>query len=83
MPGATTFPFGPPPKKFHFQAMGHFSGLTLVFGHFGLLSVHKNKYLIFGTVFIKKMTQNDNGLGPSQNYGETAVFTFFLAKNEF
>ena len=25
---------------------------------------------------IKKITQNDNGLGPGQNYGETAVFTF-------
>ena len=30
-----------------------------------------------GTVrAIKKMTQNDNGLGPGRNYEETAVFTF-------
>ena len=25
---------------------------------------------------IRKMTHNDNGSGPGQNYGETAVFTF-------
>ena len=27
-----------PPKKFHFQARGHFLGLTPVFGRFGLVS---------------------------------------------
>ena len=44
IPGATTFPFGPPPKKFRFRAMGHFSGLTPVFGGFGLVSGHRYKY---------------------------------------
>ena len=33
-----------PPKKFCFQAMGHFWGLTPVFGRFGLVSLHYNKY---------------------------------------
>ena len=40
--------------------------------NFGLFSAK-----LGGTVrTIKKMTQNDNGLGPSQNYGETGDFTF-------
>ena len=34
--GATTFPFGPPQKKFRFRAMGHFSGLTPVFGRLAI-----------------------------------------------
>ena len=44
MPGAKTFPFGPPQKKFRLQAMGHLWGLTPVFGPFGLVSDHKCKY---------------------------------------
>ena len=40
--------------------------------NFGLFSAK-----LGGTVrTIKKITQNDNGLGPSQNYGETGDFTF-------
>ena len=42
--GATAFPLGPPRKNFRFRAMGHFPGLTPVFGHFGLLSLQKYKY---------------------------------------
>ena len=33
-----------PPKKFRFQAMGHFLRLTSVFGRFGLVLLHFNKY---------------------------------------
>ena len=33
-----------PEKKFRYQARDHFSGLTPVFGPFGLVSVHKYKY---------------------------------------
>ena len=70
--------------------MGHYSGLTHVLGRFGIVSLHKYKYLYFGPIStklvgtvraIKKMTQNDNEPGPGWNYGETAVFTFSRKKN--
>ena len=65
--------------------MGHYSGLTHVLGRFGIVSLHKYKYLYFGPIStklggtvqaIKKMTQKDNEPGPGRNYGETGVFTF-------
>ena len=81
------FPIWTTPKKFVLpsRAMGHFSGLTPVFGRFGPVSLHYNKYPYFWTVFTEtwwdhpghqKMTQNDNGPGPGWRYGETVVFTF-------
>ena len=85
IPGATIFPFGLPPKNFRSRARGHFLGLTPGFGRFGLVSRQRYSYFNFslistkldGTVrAIKKMTQNDNGLGPGRNHGETAAFTF-------
>ena len=84
IPGATTFPFGPP-QKFRLQAMGHFLGLSPVFGrfghsHFAILSVLNFGPLstkLGGTVgAIKKITHNDNGPDLGRNYGETADFTF-------
>ena len=36
IPGATTFPLGPPPKKFRFRARGHFWGSPMFLAVFGL-----------------------------------------------
>ena len=44
IPGATTYPFGHPPKNFRFRAMGHFLGLTPFFGHFTLVSLRYYEY---------------------------------------
>ena len=85
------------PKKFCFWAMGYFPGLTPFFGHFEPFPLCYYKYPYFWTVVNetwwdrpchKKMTHNDSGPGPGQNYGEKAVFTFvftfvFLAKTLF
>ena len=86
IPGVTTFPSEPPPKKFPFPSYGSFFGahpcFLAVFGHshfrgattlnFGPISMK-----LGGIVrAIKKMTQKDNGPGPGRNYGETGVFTF-------
>jgi len=40
-PGLQLSHSGHPEKNVCFRAMGHFSGLTPVFGRFGLVSVHK------------------------------------------
>ena len=69
MPGATTFPFGPPWKNVCFPAMGLFSGLIPFFGRFRLLSLRFYKIPLI-------LTHNDNGVGPGKNYRETATFTF-------
>ena len=77
--------------------MGYFPGLTPFFGHFEPFPLCYYKYPYFWTVVNetwwdrpchKKMTHNDSGPGPGQNYREKAVFTFvftfvFLAKTLF
>ena len=91
------FPIQTTPKKFCFWAMGYFPGLTPFFGHFEPFPLCYYKYPYFWTVVNetwwdrpchKKMTHNDSGPGPGQNYREKAVFTFvftfvFLAKTLF
>ena len=86
IPGATTFPFEPPPKKFPFLSLGSFFwGSPLFLSIFGHSHVRGVPTLNFGPIStklggtvraIKKMTQKDNGPGPGRNYGETGVFTF-------
>ena len=85
MSWATNFPFRPPPKKFRFQAMGHFLGLTPVLAVPRLCQIISISTLNFGpfqrnlvetSVPSKKMTQNNTGPCPGRNYGETTVFTF-------
>ena len=61
-----------PQKNFRFRAVGHFSGLTPVFGRFRFAMITLN----FGLSSTTKMTHNDNEPGPGRNYGETVVFTF-------
>ena len=65
--------------------MGHFRGSPLVLAVSGLchfISIRTLNFVPFSTKLggtvqaINKMTKNDNGVGPSQNYGETTVFTF-------
>ena len=72
-PGATTLPFRPP-QNFIFWGSPLFLAVS-GHSHFTIIST-----LIFGPFWtklggtfqaIKKMTQNDNGPGPGQNYGET------------
>ena len=84
-PRVTTFPFGPPRKKFRFRARGHFLGITPVLAIFGHSFFRGATTLNFGPIStklggtvraIKKMTQKDNGPGPGRNHGETGVFTF-------
>ena len=53
--------------------MAHFSGLA------HLANISTLNFELLSTKLggaIKKMTHNDNQLGPSQNYGETAIFMF-------
>ena len=85
MPRATTFPFGPPQKKFRFRARGNFLGLTPVFAVFGHSHFRGATTLNFGPIStklggtvraIQKMTQKDNGPGLGRNYGEMGVFSF-------
>ena len=89
IPGATTFPFGPPPKRVSFRAMGHFWGSPLFLAVLGLCHDRGISTLNFGPFStklggtvraIKKMTQNDNGPFPGANYGETAEKCFFGQK---
>ena len=90
------FPIQTTPKKF--SVTKHwviFWGCFLaVPGHSPITSINTLNFGLFSTKLggtvraIKKMTQNDNGPGPSRNYGETAIFmssrkVFFLAENAF
>ena len=74
-----------PEKNSIFRAMGHFSGLTPLFGRFGPFPLRCNKYPYFWTAVNetcwnrpghRNMTHNDNGPDLGRNHGETAVFTF-------
>ena len=96
MPGATTFLFGSPRRKFLFRAMGHFMGLTIVFGRFGLVSLCYSKYPYFWTV-VNETWRNRPGHQKNDTQWEQTragimekrpFFTFgqkvfFLAKNAF
>ena len=72
IPGATTFLFEPPQKNFHFQARGHFLGLTPVF-------VQKIRFLPYDPNFGQRPSEwlfishlgNDI---PTFRSGVTAVF---------
>ena len=86
IPGATTFPSEPPPKKFSVSELGViFWGSPLFLAVFGHSHIRRATTLNFGPIstklggivrVIKKMTQKTNGPGPGRNYGETGVFTF-------
>ena len=87
IPGATTFPSEPPPKKISFSELGViFWGSPLFLAIFGHWRIRGATTLNFWSDFnetrgessgvIKKMTQKDNRPGPGRNHGETGVFTF-------
>merc|ERR1711928_27203 len=86
IPGATTFPLEPPPKKFLFPSLGSFFGAHPCFWPFWACDTTEVQLPLILVRFqrnsggivraIKKMTQKDNGPGPGRNYGETGVFTF-------
>ena len=77
------FPIRTTPKKISISELGViFQGSPLFLALLGLCWFKSITTLNFepfstklgGTVrTIKKMTQNDNGLGPSQNYGEKVI----------
>ena len=84
IPRATTFSFGTPQKNSVSKLRVFFWGSPLFLAVLGLCHDRSISTLKFGPIStklggtvqaIKKMTQNDNGHDPGQDYGETAVFT--------
>ena len=79
----SNFPIGTTPKKFSVSELGViFWGSPLFLAVFGHSHVRRATTLNFGPIStklggivraIKKMTQKDNGPGPCQNHGETAL----------
>ena len=84
-PWATPKEFSTPKKVFISELWDIFRGSSRflpISGHSHFASISTPNFglsskKLGGTVWdIKKITHNDNGTGPGQNYGETAVFTF-------
>ena len=82
------------PIKFHFQATGHFSGLSsplflALSGHSRVRGISTLNFGLFSTKLggtvraIKKMTQNDNGPRLGRNYRETDVLRAGWIKHKF